>query len=289
MPIGIGVLGTGAEGRAKNVFPDHAILISDTLGSFGGDVSHPRLHKRFDLPHQNTYVVAAGQIDRAAELVPIIDSELSHFPLNSRNYGNIQTSVTRACFNYKVERFTHSILPRYRMPPEAFDPFKATREINEVLQPEWESFGLDCDLLIASFDYKGQAFLLWVDGHDGTARPTNFPGFWAIGSGCENALFWLAYRKHNLGVTPVRSVYHAYESKLMSESDPNVNDEIDILVATAQTHWWCTSHNTQGERNMVPEFPLDRFKEMFAKYGPRDTCPLDDEDQRLVKPSNDQI
>lgn len=289
MTIGIGVLGTSAEGKAKNVFPDHAILVSDTMGSFGGGVSHPRLRKRFDLPRQKTYIVAAGQIDRAAELVPIIDYELSHFPLESRIYGNIQTSINRACFNFRVERFTHSILPRYRIPPEAFNPFKTTKEINEVLQPEWEKFGLDCDLLIASFDFKGQAFLLWVDGRQGTARPTNFPGFWAIGSGCENALFWLAYRKHSLAVTPVRSVYHAYESKLISESDPNVNDEIDLLVATAQTHWRCTSQSTPGDRNMVSELALDRFKEMFAKYGPRDTSPLDNEDQRLVKPPSDQI
>src|ERR1039458_4158949 len=80
MTIGIGVLATGDEGRKTEIIPDHAILISDTMGSFGDEYSHPRLHKRFDLPDEGLFIVAADQIDKAAEVVPMIKAVVAAVP-----------------------------------------------------------------------------------------------------------------------------------------------------------------------------------------------------------------
>ena len=284
MTVGVGVLATSREGRERGLLPDHIILVSDTMGSYGNEFAHPRLHKRFDLPEHKTFILAADQVDRAAELVPMIEARLSQFPPDSRTYGETKQAICEACFFYKMELFKQSVLPRLRVPPEAFDPREATSEFQAVIQQEWELFGIGCDLLIGTFDHKGQAALTVVNGAEGTASSWNFPGFTAIGSGGPNALFWLSHRGHTLGMTPLRALYHAYEAKVMAEDAPNVNDKTDVLVANAENNWSCSSHVSLADKAKVPEFPIDSLETLFDKYKPSDTSELDAMPQRIVKP-----
>lgn len=289
MTIGIGVLASGDEGRRRGVIPDHLILISDTMGSFGDAYSHPRLHKRFDLPEHKAYIVAADRIDKAAELVPIIEQELSGVPMERRNYGDILRAICMACFKYKVQRFTLQVLPKHRLPPEMIDPMKVPQELRDTLAQEWESLSIEADLIVGAFDFNGQAHLIVVDGAKGTAEGGSLPGFTAIGSGFPNAMYWLAHRHHTLGMKPLRALYHAYEAKLMAADAPNVNEHIDILVANAEGSWSCTSHTPLSEIARVAEFPLDSLTELFAKYGPQSTDELDKRDIELIKkPSEPQ-
>ena len=270
------------------MFPDHIVLVSDTMGSFGDEYSHPRLHKRFDLPDNKAYIVAANSVDRAAELVPVIEQELSCVPTDRRNYGDILSAVSRACFRYKVQRF-NKILPQHRLPPEMIDPSRVPQELRETLAQEWESLSMEADLIVGAFDFNGQAHLIVVDGTKGIASGYNLPGFIAIGSGFPNAMYWLAHRQHTLGMTPLRALYHAYEAKLMAADAPNVNEHIDLLMANAEGSWSCTSHTPLSEISKIPEFPLDSLAELFSKYGPQDTAEMDDMKVELIKPpSNSQ-
>src|SRR5271166_1998928 len=254
MTIGIGVLATSETGRSSGVIPDHIVLVSDTMGSFGDEYSHPRLHKRFDLPDNKAYVVAAGSIDRASELVPIIDRRLALVPPGERSYGDILNAVAMACFTYKMDRFIREVHPRHGIPPTLYDPLKASKEAIDLLEPEWAKFEIETDLIVGAFSHTG---------------------FSAIGSGAGNAMYWLAHRGHTLGMKPLRALYHAYEAKMMAEDAPNVNDEIDILVARADANWSCTSHATAAELKWIPEFPLGSLKELLKKYGTRPTDDLD--------------
>ena len=283
MTIGIGVLASGDEGRRKGVIPDHLILVSDTMGSFGDEYSHPRLHKRFDLPEQKTYIVAADSIDRAAELVGIIEIELSVVPIEQRNYGGILRAVCTACFKYKIQRFTLQVLPKHRLPPEMVDPSKVPQELRDTLAIEWEELSINADLIVGAFDFNGQAHLIVVDGSKGRAEGVSLPGFTAIGSGFPNAMYWLAHRQHTLGMKPLRALYHAYEAKIMAADAPNVNEHIDIMVANAEGSWSCTSHSPLSEIAKLPEFPLDSLTELFAKHGPQSTEELDRRKIELIK------
>ena len=279
------MLATSREGRDQGIMPDHLILVSDTMGSYGDQFAHARLHKRFDLPDNRAFILAADQIDRAAELVSMIESRLSQFPVTSRTYGQTKQAICEACYFYKAELFKQTVLPRLRLPPEVFDPRVTPLEVRADLQEEWEKFGIGCDLLVGTFDHRGLAALTVVDGAEGTASSWNFPGFTAIGSGAPNALFWLSHRAHTLGMTPPRALYHAYEAKVMAEDAPNVNDQTDVLVANAENNWNCTSHASLANRAKVPEFPLESLADLFEKCKPGDTSELDALTQRLVKPS----
>ena len=288
MTIGIGVLATSEAGRKNGIIPDHAILVSDTMGSFGDEYSHPRLHKRFDLPDQGLFILAADQIDKAAELVPGIEAMVSAVPREERTYGKILSCICEACFMYKADRFRMEVMPRHRIPPRFFNPFaQESKEVNDLLASEWKAFELEFQLLIAAFDRRGQAHLLIVDGRDGTAQGQSLPGFQAIGSGAGNAMFWLAHRAHTLGMRPLRALYHAYEAKVMAEDARNVNDQIDILAARADANWSCSSHATAAELEWIPEFPLDSLKDLMKKYGPRATDDLDSFPDRLIKQQSD--
>lgn len=289
MTIGIGVLASSEAGRSRGVIPDHLILVSDTMGSFGDEYSHPRLHKRFDLPENKAYILAANCIDRASELVPIIDRHLVTVPVEKRTYGDILRAVAMACFEYKMDRFIREVHPRHGIPPTVYDPLTASKEAIALLEPEWTKFDIETDLLVGAFSRSGQAHLIFVSSQDATAQSVSLPGFAAIGTGAANAMYWLAHRAHTLGMKPLRALYHAYEAKLMAEDAPNVNDEIDILVANTEHGWWCTSHTPLGETKQIPEFPIESLKDLFAKFGPRSTKELDKRAGDLVKRSVAQM
>jgi hypothetical protein len=284
MTIGIGVLATGDEGRKTEIIPDHAILISDTMGSFGDEYSHPRLHKRFDLPDEGLFIVAADQIDKAAEVVPMIKAVVAAVPPQERSYGRLLASVGNACFMYKADRFKMEIMPKHRIPPDSFSPFDGPKELNDLLGAEWQKFELEFQLLIAAFDRLGQAHLIFVDGREGTAQGRTLPGFCAIGSGAGNAMFWLAHRGHTLGMKPLRALYHAYEAKVMADDAPNVNEHVDILVARADASWSFSSHfNEEEVKALVSEIPTVSLGMMFEKFGPRSTDELDTIKAELIK------
>src|SRR6266849_537653 len=90
MTIGVGVLATSEIGRAKQLIPDTAILVADTMGSFGDIDSHGRLHKTMAFPEEGIYATAADRIDRAAELVPMMCTFIAaEAPRARRTYGDI--------------------------------------------------------------------------------------------------------------------------------------------------------------------------------------------------------
>jgi hypothetical protein len=257
------------------------------MGSFGDEYSHPRLHKRFDLGDNKAYILAAGSIDKAAELVPAIDRALSAVPPDKRTYGDILQAVSMSCFRYKMERFIREVHPKHGIPPETYDPFKASKDVLEILDPEWRAFEVGVDLLVGAFSHTGQAHLIVASGDKGTADGVGLPGFSAIGSGFPNAMYWLSHRAHTLGMKPLRALYHAYEAKIMAEDTPTVNDHIDILVANASGKWWFSSHFKQEALSamQLPDIPTVSLREMFKEYGPQPTDKLDEAEVELIKRS----
>src|SRR5713101_1116386 len=93
MTIGIGVLATSEEARKKSTVPDTAILLADTMGSYEDVDSHARLHKLLMFPDDRVYAVAAGDISRAAQLMPCICT----FLRNTTRRTNIWQDTGRHC------------------------------------------------------------------------------------------------------------------------------------------------------------------------------------------------
>ena len=271
MTIGIGVLATSEAGRTNRLRPDTAVLIADTMGSYGDVDSHQRLHKVIMMPDERLYATVAGDVTNGAELMPVIASFVREIPAGQRSYGRLQKAIAKGCFTYKSEKFTLLGLPRLRLAPEVFDPRNISSELNATIQAAWKEFSIECDLIIAAFDDSGMAYLFEMCGADHTLKTHSLPGFAAIGTGFENAIFWLSRREQTHGVLPLRAAYHAYEAKLMAESSAHVNEHLDILVATKDEHWFCTTHRSLHGEKEHSEINVLNLKRLYRKYGCRKT------------------
>ncbi len=225
-----------------------------------------RLHKIFMFPEVDLYATAADSIDLAAEALPIMASQVAEVSPKDRSYGEIKRRITRAILAYKNERFAESILPRVWNHPEELKTGQIPQNVREMIDTEWKQFPLGFALVVASFDANGQAFLFTVD--DEWLRIFSFPGFAAIGSGAGNAMFWLSYRNHHLGLSVKHAAYHAFEAKIMAESSPFVNEKVDLLIAQKGKHIMLTDFKPDPPD---PPFTIKELREMFALYGPRNT------------------
>ncbi|HET6841138.1 MAG TPA: hypothetical protein VFK06_05545 [Candidatus Angelobacter sp.] len=280
MTIGIGVL--ASDPHDTTIKPNHLVLLADTMGSFDDEYSHARLHKLFAFPENDLYVAAADQIDVAAALVPMINFHVSQAPEATRSHGDIGRAIAQAVFLFRSERFIMTVFPKYGLPPGSIAPDAlisassliagmalAPEDVREKIQQEWENFNIGCDLLVGAFNCDGYGCLFSLYGQDVAIHTRSFPGFWAIGSGGENAKFWLSYRAHTLGMGLKRSAYHAYESKVMAESSAKVNEHLDMIVATKGKHWHQSTHRPSDKSDCPVTF--DDFRKYWDIYGPKET------------------
>jgi hypothetical protein len=262
MTIGIGVLGSAGD----TVRPDHLVLLSDTKGSFGDGFSMNHLHKMFIDPALGLYTIAAGKMDRAAELFKTLASFYSD-ENHLKGYGKLFTSVHAASDCYKRVRFKYDVLPRFAHHPQSLrDDFNDSNLTPELLA-EWREFDFGCQMIAGGFDPIGTAMLFTIEGN-GQVYNSMFPGFTAIGSGLSNAMFWLSYRQHNLGLSVKRAAYHAFEAKLMAESSPFVNNQIDIVIANKDKHFLLSRTNPNPEGAPVT---MTGLRKLLRKYGVRET------------------
>jgi len=264
MTIGIAVL--AAEGSNP---PDHVILLADTKGSFGDEFSMNQLHKLFIDPKLGLYTVAADQMDKAAELFKTIHLFMTDL-IGPIGYGRLFQAVHGASDTYKRIRFKYDILPKYaHIPPSIPDDFNESH-LTPTLLEEWRNYYFGCQMVVSSFDTEGKPYLFLIDG-TGEVLNLTFPGFAAIGSGREQAMFWLSYRHHNLGLNVKRATFHAFEAKLMAESSPFVNEQIDLVIANKDKCWVATRTNPKPEG--IP-ITVAELQELFGSYGPKETDDL---------------
>ncbi len=265
MTIGIGVIGT------TSTRGDTLILVSDTLGTVGDTSSTGRCHKMFLNPNDGVYIVAAGCMNRASELVPRIVAEIHNSP--SRKSDAIYHAIHGAIFGYHKWRAAHEVTPKYNI-----CDFEDKEQAYGLIRDECWRLNLGCDLIVGAFDDDGRALLFETYGVAHTDKGDSpstleyvnnatLPGAIAIGSGRDGAAFWLDYREQTLSYSAERSAYHAYEAKRMAENSVQVNEKIEMLIATSLEHHWIRDEHPASGR-----WSLDAMSKSFAKYGPVDTA-----------------
>jgi hypothetical protein len=268
MTIGIGVVCSD-----KNP-GDCFILASDRLGSFGDEFSTRRHCKMFIQPEQGLYAVCADDIGNAAELLAGIYQQWAANPPQVRGYNLIRLGMQRAAYEYKMYQFVTSVLPQYPIDPKGDWQAEAAKlSLTEKLLEEWGKTQTGCELIVGTvglYDNKSRymCHLHYAD-ESGLVAPFPSTGFWAIGSGATNALFWLSYREQSLGMSVKRSALHVYEAKLMAEHSPHVGrDDIELLIVTPG-QWYHLTHN----RRSVDGCPvsLDELEELHREFGPSST------------------
>jgi len=268
MTVGVGVL------ASESVKPDALIMIADTMGSFEDDYSTSELHKLHAIESEDLYAVSADRVDRAAEQVDMLKNVFrKDFP-KPRNYGHILRALMQTASLYKSLRFEVDVLPQFRMSVD--DWFKVQDpHMRDSILKEYRDFYVGCQTIIGTFNESGQAFLFCLPG-DGTVQNHCFPGFTAIGTGANNALFWLSHRKQRLSLSTKRSAYHAFEAKLMAESSPHVNERLDMIVARKDKSF--LFHRDKEEVEGAP-LSVPEPRKLFKKFNVKDTGPLDPSDQ----------
>jgi hypothetical protein len=175
----------------------------------------------------------------------MMNQNIAGVPMMRRTYGDILQMMNTSVFLYRKQRFQLEVLPELRLPPEAFDPrVQLPPKKDKQIQNRWLEFDMGFDLLVAAFDFAGQAHLFHV-GYLGNVSYISFPGFGAVGI-VSQTTFWLSHRAQRLGMSVKRSAYHAYEAKVLAEDSPHVNDHIDMLIANKDKYWFSSTHPIQG-------------------------------------------
>lgn len=259
MTIGIGVLASDRQPK-----PDHVILMADTKGSFGHEFSMNRLHKTFAFPVEKLYATAAGFIDRAAELVTLIDELFK--AEKPEGYTMLLLTINKALYQYRQQRFAIEIAPTIWTSKAEMESGGPSPETREKIDAAWPSFRIGCELLVGTFGPNGQAYLFSI--MDDKFETVSFPGFAAIGSGSRNAMFWLSHRNQHLARPVKQSAYHAFEAKVMAESSAFVNDKLDLLIANSEKHFLLTDFKPMPQGT---PFTIDELRTMWATYGPQPT------------------
>ena len=264
MTIGIGVLASEGEG----IQPNRLVLIADTQGTFGGAHSMNRLHKIFVAADTRVYACGAGKIDRAAELFQVIMDLSKVIQGGTQRYGSIMETVRASADLYKRVRFKMEVLPSFARMPQSIPDMFTDEHLTSELLTKWREFDFGCQMIVGAFNQAGQAVLIYIES-TGEIENFTFPGFAAIGSGLDNAMFWLSYRNHNYTFPVRRSAYHAFEAKIMAESSPFVNEKIDMLIASGDG--WAKISDTFGVEG-GPPISLQELRDLFKFYGPKDTA-----------------
>jgi hypothetical protein len=264
MTIGIGVV--CCESPDKR--PSHIILASDSLGSFGDSFSTTAHHKMMADFDVQVYAVGADDMEHSADLMQKIILAVSK--LKERTFGTINEAIAYAAWDHRSARFKYDVLPEYGIAPTSHWK-KDAREagILDKLNKVFKKFRTHCCLIVSTFDSRGLGAQFLVNP-DGSVQSCMLPGFTAIGSGADNALFWLAYRKQNIAMGLMQSAYHVYEAKLMAEQSPHVGkDDIELLITCADGDGWFLNSNNPTCKGCPLSIP--GLKEMWNKFGPRAT------------------
>jgi hypothetical protein len=254
-------------------------MMADTMGSTDTD-STDDLHKMLIDSDLRVFAVCANRIERCGDLWPVIQNELR--ANKEQTHGNILVALNRAVHGHRAEYFRYDIVnTRFSLADGflAVDPAK----IGEA----WEHYDPGVEMIVGTFDSAGQALLYKISpeyGPDGRragwVNTYEFPGTASIGSGAYNAMVWLNYRHQNLSLNIKQSAYHAFEATGMASSAPTVNDNIEMLIATAES-----SHHFSAMSDLsVHQVSLAELRRMTKKYGPRKTDDLGFSSGRATQP-----
>lgn len=237
-----------------------------------------RLHKIFKDDEIGLYAVAADRIDYAATLFSLI-SKMIREKFNSRSFTDVQDAVHAASDLFKRTCFRYDVLPTHVQPPLSIPDLFTEKDLTPELVEEWRKFYFRCQMIVGAIIVNGQACMFYVVG-DGRVENVTFPGFAAIGSGAQNAMFWLSYRNQHLGNSIKHAAYHAIEAKVMAESSAFVNEKCEMLVADRNGSFELNDFKPTPEN---AAFTLKELRNMFSQYGPRNTDGLTKKPQKAKR------
>jgi hypothetical protein len=117
------------------------------------------------------------------------------------------------------------------------------------------------ELLLAGFDRLGYGYLFTIYGNSMYPRRHDNPGYAAIGSGGEAAMYWMGYRDIGYASESREVLYSAIEGKYFAELSLGVGEYTDVFILRADKPTIKLSDDRVDEAIIKP---------IVEKLGPRD-------------------
>lgn len=211
------------------------VLISDKMLGTGMIESEPNITKMVSL-HKNWRAMFAG--NDIVQVSPIVDAIRAK--LRGITAPTLKQMTEAVYASYSEERSSQSeamyLAPR-GWTLKQFNSSKASilpEATREDLLTNISSVEVEVSLLVAGFDNRGIGHIFSVDDsiyqQRGKPRIQDLPGYHAIGSGGDAAMYMMAYRAYS-PVMPLRiALYYAVEGKYFGEKSGGVGTKTDAVI-----------------------------------------------------------
>jgi hypothetical protein len=209
------------------------IVAADKMVGMGAIQRELAIKKLYQV-HKNWWLMFSAE--DCAPVFPIVDNIRKS--LSNKKIG-VQdvTDITVNC--YQKERATQAEALYLKPRGWNIDMFTRRGTTNftvsrfEEIDNRLQAHELEIDLLVTGFDNKGIGHIFSLRGDRftrGFAIRHDIPGFHAIGSGSDGALFMMAYR----GLSPIfkvrQALYFTLEGKYFGELAPGVGERTDLQI-----------------------------------------------------------
>jgi 20S proteasome alpha/beta subunit len=213
------------------------VLVSDKMIGTSMIESEPEISKVLWL-HKNWRAMIAG--DDVAQAFPIVNA--AKVALSKIKTAPTLRQVTAAVYEAYCKERTEQSEAMYLTPQGwtigEFNSSKASiipEAAREEIAVKIARHTVEVSLLVAGFDTRGKGHIFSVDDFEQRAKPRiqDLPGYHAIGSGSDAAIYMMAYREVS-STMPLRlALYYAVEGKYFGEKAGGVGTKTDVLVMRA--------------------------------------------------------
>ena len=209
------------------------ILIADRQIGIGAIEAQPNVRKILQVHPDWRLMFSGNGIGPVFDMESEIKNELYRKTKNKSTSVKTVLTVFESCYDKVRRRLAEKLYLRSGI---SFETLYKNRNESEADRNEYEAarnkiagFALEIDLLGAGFDKNKRGHIFSVR-NPGIATRHNIPGFHAIGSGSDGAIYYLYYRNSGFMEPLDRALYYAYDAKYSGELAVGVGDKTDIYI-----------------------------------------------------------
>lgn len=209
------------------------VLAADKMVGFGAIESEADIHKIVRLHKDWWVMMAANDISPAFDIIDAAKQRMS-----SRSMG-VDAAIQAVVRAYQEKRLNQA--EAIHLTPRGWSliEFNSVQSVNVIpsalrieLDFKIQAHHLSLTLLVAGFDRHGLGHIFSVDDYDhrASARRHDIPGYHAIGSGSQGAMYMMAYREVSSSM-PIRGMlYYVAEGKYFGELASGVGERTDLHI-----------------------------------------------------------
>jgi hypothetical protein len=213
------------------------VLVADKMVGLGMIEGEPEITKILKIHASWRVMIAGNDISPAFPIVDSLKRKLTGRRL-SLTVENVM-DATYECYREERSRISEGmhLAPRgwtageFNSPAAGVIPKRTRREVIEKLNAQ----RLEVSLLVAGFDSSGGGHIFSLDDYEQRGRPRrhDIPGFHAIGTGADGALYMMTYREASSSLPLRLMLYYAAEGKYFGELAGSVGQRTDAIIIRA--------------------------------------------------------